>query len=252
LAVASGDPLSMDVSPDGQWLVALDSLLQAVTVYAINSSTGVLTLKETLTYITPTAGAIDPSQVRFAPSGKWVAVALGTAGDLAIPFTTSTGVLATSYNVIAPPSTTGDFAVAMDGNDFLYVARTGLVASYSLDSQTPTVLVASAAAGSGPRAVALSSGYNYVYLANQSDGTISGYGIGTSGTLTKLAGSPFTAPVTVGALGRDRSGSYLLAAGYGTTGVQLFTIGTGGALTLTASAATGKVTTVPVAMALTH
>lgn len=252
VAVASGDPISIDVSPDGQWLVALDSLLQAVTVYQINSTTGALTLKETLTYIASTLGAVDPSQVRFSPSGKWVVVALGTAGDLAIPFSTTTGVLATSYNVIAPPATAGDFALALDGNDFLYLARTGLIASYALDSQTPTVQVASAAAGAGPRSVALSSTGNYAYVANQSDGTITAYGIGTSGALTKLTGSPFEAPASVGALLRDRSGSFLVAAGYGTTGLEMFTIGTGGGLTLTGSAATGKVTTVPVAMAVTH
>ena len=45
----------------------------------------------------------------------------------------------------------------------------------------------------------------------------------------------------------------MVAAGYnGTSGVQLFTVGTTGALTLTTSAGTGTSTAFPAILALSH
>ena len=61
------------------------------------------------------------------------------------------------------------------------------------------------------------------------------------------------APTGVGAIGRDSSGDYLVAAGYNATGgIQLFSIGSGGALSSIGSQASGITTSVPVVMALTH
>jgi 6-phosphogluconolactonase len=50
-----------------------------------------------------------------------------------------------------------------------------------------------------------------VYVANQIDGTISGYSVGSSGTLTALSGSPYTSGSLVDALALDNSKNYLLA-----------------------------------------
>ena len=69
---------------------------------------------------------------------------------------------------------------------------------------------------------------------------ISGFTIGGTGQLSSITGSPFAGPASVSAIGADKSGSYMVAVGYnGTSGIQLFTVGTTGALTLTTSAGTG-------------
>jgi hypothetical protein len=100
--------------------------------------------------------------------------------------------------------------------------------------------------------VALNSAYTYAYVGNLADGTISGFPRGT-GTLTAVTGSPFSAPSDISALGRDNSGSYLLAAGYNTTnGIELYSIGSSGGLTALATTGTGATTSYPVVMALTH
>jgi 6-phosphogluconolactonase (cycloisomerase 2 family) len=100
--VTSGltDVVAMDVSPDGQWLLAVDGTLASnvVTVYEfqINSSTGALTEEGgasiSITGATPTP---NPSAIKVAPNGAYVFVALGTGGDMIIPFTTSSGTMST-------------------------------------------------------------------------------------------------------------------------------------------------------------
>jgi hypothetical protein len=68
-----------------------------------------------------------------------------------------------------------------------------------------------------------------------------------------MSGSPFNGPTNVIALGLASNGGNLLASGYNTTnGLQLFTIGSGGAITLAASTGTAASTIIPAAVAMSH
>ena len=69
--------------------------------------------------------------------------------------------------------------------------------------------------GAGATSVALEGTGKYVYVANRSDSTISGFLIGTGGGLSALTGSPFAAGSQVTSLGFDTTGTYLLAASLG-------------------------------------
>ena len=88
-AVGLAAVASMDISPDGQWLFALDQNGFTIEQFQINSSTGLLTAQLPTTY--PSSGAVIPRAIRVAPNGSYVFVALGTGGDLVFPFNTSTG-----------------------------------------------------------------------------------------------------------------------------------------------------------------
>jgi 6-phosphogluconolactonase (cycloisomerase 2 family) len=104
-------------------------------------------------------------------------------------------------------------------------------------------------AGTGPQSVAVKTGFAYV--GNNSDNTISGYTVASGPALTAL--SAVSAPAAVRSLAFDKSGTYLLANGYGTSnGLQLYTLGTTGTLTSASSAGTGTTTSIPAVMALTH
>src|SRR6185437_11836526 len=109
-------------------------------------------------------------------------------------------------------------------------------------------------ASASPRSPVLSTNYNFVYTANVGASNISGFSIGSTGALASLSGSPFTGPSNVSSIGADKSGKYLVAAGYnGTSGIQLFSISTtNGALTLSTSAGTGTSTGFPAILALSH
>jgi Uncharacterized conserved protein len=79
--VAIVNVVSMDVSPDGQWLVALDgNTLQAqVDVFQINTTTGALAAVSNGTLAIPNA-VINPRMVKISPNGAYIFAALGTEG----------------------------------------------------------------------------------------------------------------------------------------------------------------------------
>jgi 6-phosphogluconolactonase (cycloisomerase 2 family) len=116
------------------------------------------------------------------------------------------------------------------------------------------------AAGSGTYAIQLDSTGTYIYAANRTDGTISGYTIvpGTTAsglTLTPLSGSPYASGAGVQALGLDSTGKYLLAAAIGGSpdlSMYSFDANTPGMLDLATSAATDQDPAGATAIALTH
>ncbi|HZQ42804.1 MAG TPA: beta-propeller fold lactonase family protein [Acidobacteriaceae bacterium] len=258
----SGAISSMDISSDGGYLFTINTLGTLLTEYQINSTTGLLgqvgsfQLPGTLCV----AGGTPISQtctVKASPGGAYVVVALGTAGFAVFPYTSASGISSASFTLVSPPSsTTGDYSLALDDHNYAYVASTSALTSYSITSSgiTQESSQTYSSTTTVPRSVVLSSNQDYVYTANEGTGNISGYGINGSGALTQISGSPFTGPTNVSAIGVDKSGSYMVAAGYnGNSGVQLFTIGSTGSLTLVTSAGTGTSTTTnPTILALTH
>jgi 6-phosphogluconolactonase len=220
--------VSMAISPDGQWLIALDGTTQQLDIFLINASTGNLTSSTS----TPTAvysikaGTWTPTQVRISPNGQLIYAALGTGGDAIFTFNTATGAAVSSAILNTPTTTTSDFGLAIDSKSaYLYIARSGTqggVAVYSIGANGALGAVSGSpfAAGTGTYDVQLDSTGTYLYAANRSDGTISGYTIvpgATSAalTLTPLSSSPYASGIGVQSLGFDSTGKYLLAAAVG-------------------------------------
>jgi DNA-binding beta-propeller fold protein YncE len=116
-----------------------------------------------------------------------------------------------------------------------------------------TLAASSASVGKGPIWITVSTGNNYVYVANYTDSTISAFST-ASGVLTALnSGVAYNAPTNVGALGRESTGTYLVALGYGSpSGTQIFAIGSGGGLTENNSVASGASTSIPAAVAMSQ
>jgi 6-phosphogluconolactonase len=219
---------SMAISPDGQWLIALDATTQQLDIFLVNAATGNLTSSTS----TPTAvysikvGTWTPTQVRISPNGQLIYAALGTGGDAIFTFNTTTGAAVSSAILNPPTTTTSDYGLAIDSNSaYLYIARSGTqggVAVYSIGANGALGAVTGSpfAAGTGTYDVLLDSTGTYVYAANRGDGTISGFTIvpGTTAAalkLTPLASSPYASGIGVQALGFDSTGKYLLAAAVG-------------------------------------
>lgn len=262
-AAASANFVSLDTTPDGKWLLALDQLNNLVSVYAIGASTGTLTLNSSAQYAAPGKGALNATALRIAPNAALVMAALGTGGDAVFTFDTVKGMLTAAPGI----GLTGysDNAVAFDANSaYVYIARgsvTGAasgVASYAVTAAgvlTPVQTLA--VAGSAPGSIALDStgGFAYVgnrgVLASTNASTISGYSV-LNGTLTPLTTSPFAAAPHVAALTLDQSATYLVAvASGGTSDVTLYGLDSlaPGKLNALSTAASG---TAPVAVAATH
>jgi 6-phosphogluconolactonase (cycloisomerase 2 family) len=256
---------SMDISPDGNYLFTVETTGLTMTEYKVDTTTGTLALVISfpLQGIGCTVTGTPVSQsctVKVSPSGSIVVVSLGTQGDAIFSYSSSSGITSATPVVIPSGTTTanptGDYSVALDDNNYAYIARTNALAVYSINSSTLAYSQQdskSYTSGMVPRSVVLSSSGGYVYTANEGAGTISAFAIGTSGALTEETGSPYAGPTNVSALGVDNSGNYLVAAGYDSSaGVQLFSIGAGGALTHVDSVGSGTSTTDPTVLALTH
>lgn len=255
----SGTPLvsesvaSLAISPDGQWLFALDTDGTTLEEYSINNSTGALTFINTYTVSGAANGIVTPTQVMVAPSGDFVVAALGTGGAETFTFDTSTGAANPSTLISPATSASGIFGVAVDGNNNIYCAGTAGLEVFSATTAGVPTLLKTYSTGNGAHAVAINPDYTYVYVGNLADGTITAFTIGTDAALTTVTGSPFSAPATVSALAVDSTGGYLVAAGYSATnGVQLYTIESGGLLTQSATEGTGTSTAIPAVLALIH
>jgi 6-phosphogluconolactonase len=263
---AGVNAVSMTISPDGQWLIALDGSTQQLDIFQINATTGALTSINTPATYSILTGTWSPTAVRISPNGLLIYAALGTAGDVVFTFNTTSGIAAYSTSLNVPTTTTSDFGLAIDSKTaYLYIARSGTdggVAVYSIGANGSLTAVTGSpfAAGSGTYAVQLDSTGTYVYAANRTDGNISGYTIvpGTTAAglkLTPLSGSPYASGVGVQSLGLDNSGKYLLAAALGGSpdlSMYSFDATTPGMLDLATSVATDQDPAGATAIALTH
>jgi 6-phosphogluconolactonase len=260
---------SLAISPDGQWLIGLDNFTQQLDIYQINATTGALTASSgsPAAYSIPSgSGTWQPSMVQVSPDGTLIFAALGTAGDAVFTFNTTTGLATSSQHLPNVNVSTGDYGLAVDPKTaYLYIARSGTnggVGVYIIGSggTLNSVTGSPFAAGSGTFSVTLDSTGTYIYAANRTDGTISGYTIvaGTTPaglTLTPLSGSPYASGVSVQSIGIDRTGKYLLAAAVG-GGPDLtmysFDITTPGKLDPATSIATDTDPAGAIEVALTH
>jgi 6-phosphogluconolactonase (cycloisomerase 2 family) len=262
-AVGYAAVASMDISPDGQWLFALDQNNISLEEFQINSSTGVLTQDTPITYPVPSGATVVAQGVKFAPNGGYLFLALGTAGDVVYPFNTSTGALSVPLSLsLGLASTNSDNALAVSPDStLLFIARSGPaggLAVYTIGSGGSLAQVSGSpfTAGAQPYAAAVNAAGTDVYVANRTDGTISGFSIASgSGVLTTLSGSPYQSGSGVTALAVDSSGAYLLAAANGgSPDLTMYSYDPTimGKLDFSTSIATGTDPTGPVALAMTH
>ena len=217
-AAAAATVLSMDVSPDGNWLVALDATTTTLDLWQIDQTTGALTSAAGAPY-TVTNAVVQPRMVRFSPDGTLIFAALGTGGDVDFTFNTTTGAVITSQSLALGSTQISDNAVLVNpASSVLYIARSGTssgIAAYSIAAGGVLNAVAGSpfAAGASPYALAFDSTGATIYAANRTDpGTVSGFTIAAGPALTAVSGSPFTSGSLVTSLVLDRTGKYLFAA----------------------------------------
>jgi 6-phosphogluconolactonase len=268
--LGSASMVSIDVTPDGKWLLGLDangSLVNQAIVdqYQILSS-GQLQQGTAVSYTFPTGSpAIVPKAIKISPNnGQYVYVAVGTAGDLVFSFTTSSGAFGTSVGTLSTGSSTlSDNGLAVNSSgSVLYIARSngqsaGVVLAYSVGSGLASSFVAQATTGVQPGAVSLNKAGTDLYVANRTDltnGTISGFSVASNGAPTAL--SPATYSSGLGlfpvALAVDNSGNYLLAvANDGGPDLTMYSYSSG-QLSFVASTATATDPAGAVAIAATH
>jgi 6-phosphogluconolactonase (cycloisomerase 2 family) len=216
--IASGDsPYDVAIDPSGRFVYAVAIDTNSVYGYKINSTTGVLTAISGSPFDTD---VVSPDSVAVDPTGRFVMVGEDCCpgGVSVYTINTSSGKLtAVKGSPFLPPSGAGNPAsVTVDPTGrYVYAAITegGTMgaAAYSIAASSGklTALGTILPGGGDPWSITTDVIGKYVYMTNN-DSTIYGYSIDDStGELTALAGSPFTADAATRGIAADPSGAYL-------------------------------------------
>lgn len=173
------------VGPSGHFLYVTDQDNGSISTFAINSQTGALTPTTPAGVI---AGA-DPWQITFDPTGKFAYVPDEDIGDVYMYMVdATTGTLTQNPAISAPAGNQPAYMAVHPSGKFAYVVNRydGTVSMYNIDPATGTLIPnipSTVKAGSWPYSIAVNAAGSFAYVANQ-DGSISIYGIGSSGVLT--------------------------------------------------------------------
>jgi 6-phosphogluconolactonase (cycloisomerase 2 family) len=258
IGTALGNEISLDVSPDGNWLFGLNGLTTTLDLFQITPSTGLLSAPSTTPYPT-TNQVFIPKMVKVSPNGAFIFAAVGDNGDVVFSFNTLTGAVVLQQT-LAVSATTSDNEVAVDKNTaYLYIARSGTgsglaVYSIGVNGLLTSVNGSPFTAGTQPLAVILDSTGKYAYVANGSDGNISGYAL-NAGVATKLSTSPYVSGATVNSLAVESTGKYLLASAFGGSPdltMYSYDTSTAGQLDKVTTGSTGSTTGGALQVVVTH
>ncbi|MFN8007567.1 MAG: beta-propeller fold lactonase family protein [Terriglobia bacterium] len=193
---AGSQPLDVATDGFGRYLYVANNLGNSISAYSINNSTGALT---------PIAGspfkmgdflyrvAADPlGRFIYAIDSRGIFVLSIGAGGALTPVTGSALVLNPAPSAIAADPT-GQFVLVTQRTNFF--GQSDTVASYRVGSNGSLTAVGTPLAigeFASPVDVAVDPGGQWVYVANQSDNSTSGFSLNPStGILTPISGSPF-------------------------------------------------------------
>jgi 6-phosphogluconolactonase len=241
-------PAAIAIAPSLNALFVVNQSSDTVSAYSLASS-GVLTPATTAanTGSRPTAVAIDPA-------GQFLYVANQGSNNVSVfsvSGATLTPVKGSPFTTIPPGSTaaTGPTAIVVSATgNFVYVANsfTNSLAAFSAKSGVLTQLGTSpytSADGIGvtPSGLGTVPSGAFLYVANQGSNTVSGFAIcdkvvtscespdHPDGTLTPIAGSPFSLGTGVGpvAVAADPAFNFVYVLDHGSNQISEFSYATG-------------------------
>ncbi len=224
-----GQPSIIQVTADsrGRFVYVLNVEAQAVGMqignpgiagFKVNSQTGALTAVPGSPIVFPVRNdnllALDGlGRFLFEPNGQDNAVSTGFDVYL---IDQNTGALTkTTTTSNAPP--VGNFSVASSDGQFLFNAGNEQVAAFSIVApigQLTIVPGTPLATGGSAGPMAASSDGKFLYVANQTEGTVAVFAIGAGGALSVVSGSPF--PIDPGAqsIALTPDGKFLYVAAF--------------------------------------
>ena len=238
-------PSAMIVAPSGTEMFIANSGTNNISAYTVKSD-GTLTAASgsTATGMTPLSMAMDSAGhfLFVANQGLQVDPTSGTVSVFAVQGTTLTEVPGSPFRVAVTgaPSGSGPAGVAVtpDGK-YLYVSNQfdGTLSSFSVDASGLLTAGPVVSVGTAPSAVTITPNGGVVYVANAS--TVSAFTIcnqvvtscgdpnSPDGTLTAVAGSPFSAGIAPVAMVAAPSGKFLFVVNRMSNQISEFKIATG-------------------------
>ncbi|HKD81374.1 MAG TPA: beta-propeller fold lactonase family protein [Candidatus Angelobacter sp.] len=199
-------PVSLALHPSKNFLYVANFTAATVSGFNVDHVAGILTPVGTATPPTPvcaTAGAC----------ANPISLAINSGGQFLVVLNQGQLVPAPGTNI---PATISVFGI--DATRGLLTPVAG--SPFSFPSLAP----------GGPQAMVMSSTAGVFFVSNGGAGTISAFSLGSGGTVTEIAGSPFTAGSDIVGLAIDPKGQFLYAADFTSSTISSFTIQSSGAL----------------------
>jgi DNA-binding beta-propeller fold protein YncE len=233
--VSSDQAISMQVSPDNDWLIEVATGSPYVYAIPIDSSTGAVTSKTEQYAVLP---ASTVQQVAISPDETYVLVAMGSDGTATVPFTAANANPFGAVGRIAAVGSAGAaISVAVDplqsgqtAPRLFYIgetaattgSNTGGLRAFNFGTLQEISGSPFSTQGLAPYSILPISTGNYVYVVNRqvsgsSTGVIAGFSISSSSgtySLTPL-GSNFAVGTNPVAMAEDSTGTYVFAVDYG-------------------------------------
>jgi 6-phosphogluconolactonase (cycloisomerase 2 family) len=233
--ITSDQAISMQVSPDNDWLLEVASGAPYVYAIPIDSSTGAVTSKTEQYAVLP---ASSVQQVAISADESYVFVAMGADGTATIPFTAANANPFGAVSRIAPVNSAGAaISVAVDpiqsgqtAPRLFYIGETaatsgtntGGLRAFNFSTRTEVSGSPFATQGLAPYSILPISTGNYVYVVNRqvsgsTTGVIAGYSISSSSSTYSLTalGSVFAVGTSPVAMAEDSTGTFVFAVDYG-------------------------------------
>jgi 6-phosphogluconolactonase len=202
-------PRGLALHPSKKFLYVANALANTISIFNVGAS-GILTLSGT-----PTPAGNGPNAAVIDPSGTYLLVtnvygSNGSGGDISV-YAMDSGTGALTEVAGSPfPANTGPTAIQFThSGSFVYVTNPniGMVTGFSFSKSSGALTSVPGSpliSGAGASALAIDVDDQYLYVANPSAvnpspnqstvGNISGFTINsTTGALTPMQGSPFTA-----------------------------------------------------------
>jgi len=200
-----------------------------VTPYNINLNSGALSSNGS-----GVGTGTSPSAMVISPDGNTLFLAEKTSNDIRVYTINSDGTLSAASGNPQATGLSAPAALAINpAGNFLFAANPGNVGapgSISVFSISKTTLTEVSGSpfpttdnGVGPVALTVAPSGNFIYVANQTDGTVSAYSIASSGALSLLA-APYTAGTTPSGLALNPDGNFLYVANFGSNDVSSFAV----------------------------
>ena len=209
--------VNVECTTQGLFVYATNELAGTVATYAIDSSTGALSVVGSPA-ITGTGGFPAPRGVAVDYRGKFAYVT-NVYGDTVVTYeiNSATGAL-TAVSSISTPTGAGPSGVVVDpAGKFVYVAQSGgkQIASYSINSATGalTYVHYGVTDGTALYKLAMNPSGDYVYATLGYHGAVKSYGINrTTGALTWLSDWSLSPNASVNGIAVDPYGKYAYVA----------------------------------------
>lgn len=210
---ANTGPVGLALHPSGKFLYAANSTGNSISTFNV-ASDGTLTQAGNPT----DARGIGPYGAVIDPTGKYLLVTNTTSGSISVfSIDSGTGALTLSSTFTGPPQLPQptEIIITPSGN-FVYVLTPGTnntINGFTFSGGVLTPISGSPfVAGHGTTGVAVDPGEHFLYAANSTDNTVSGFQItpGT-GVLVPTTGSPYSSSSGTGpgALAVDTTGKFL-------------------------------------------